>query len=158
MAANYTALIAAWNGATQPPTGTVGTAITGGMTTAQKIAAVNSWVVTSTIPASYTITGAQIASCINWTEFNALTAAKQTNVLQMCAIPGALSVGSSAAEIALLFDGMIIAYFPPGGATITTLSALAPAAQMWWAVSVANGGGGLSGLVSTTDATAGGLS
>src|SRR5271166_6015376 len=110
--AYYTALIAAWNGATQPPTGVVGTAITGGMTTAQKIAAVNGWTVTATIPASYTITGAQLASCINWAEFAALTAAQQQNVMLMCAIGGALSVGSSAAEIALLVDGMIIAYFP----------------------------------------------
>jgi len=43
--AYYDALIAAWNSATQPPAGVTGTAITGGMTTAQKLAAINTWTV-----------------------------------------------------------------------------------------------------------------
>ena len=42
---DYGALIAAWNSATQPPTGVTGTALTSGMTTAQKLAAVNGWTV-----------------------------------------------------------------------------------------------------------------
>lgn len=43
--AYYDALIAAWNGAQQPPAGVTGTALTAGMTTAQKLAAVNAWTV-----------------------------------------------------------------------------------------------------------------
>jgi len=125
--AYYTALIAGWNGNT-PPSGVVGTALTG-LTTAQKIAAINGWTVTATIPAQYTITGAQIAGCIKWSEFAALTATQQAQILAMCAIPGPLSVGSSAAEIALLFDGMIVAYFGSGSVTVANLSALATAAQ-----------------------------
>jgi hypothetical protein len=42
---DYTALITAWNSVTQPPAGVTGTALTGGMTTAQKLAAVNAWTV-----------------------------------------------------------------------------------------------------------------
>ena len=42
--AYYTALQTAWNGAPQPPAGVTGTALTGGMTTAQKLAAVNAWI------------------------------------------------------------------------------------------------------------------
>jgi hypothetical protein len=156
--AYYTDLIAAWNGATQPPAGCVGTAITGGMTTAQKIAAVNSWTVTATIPAQYTITGAQLDSCINAAEFLALTEQEQQNINALIDSPGPLSVGSSTAELALLTDGEIIAYFPAGGKTITALSALAPGAQSWWSTPVANGGGGLTSSVSAADATAAGLS
>ena len=72
--AYYDALVSAWNTGTVP-TGVVGTALTS-QTTAQKLININNWTVTSTIPASYTITGAQIASCIKWSEFAALTAAK----------------------------------------------------------------------------------
>lgn len=43
--AYYDILIAAWNNATQPPPGVTGTGLTGGMTTAQKLAAVNAWTV-----------------------------------------------------------------------------------------------------------------
>lgn len=42
--AYYTALIDAWNSATQPPVGVTGTALTG-LTTAQKLAAINAWTV-----------------------------------------------------------------------------------------------------------------
>ena len=155
--AYYDALIAAWNTGTVPG-GVVGSPLTGQIT-AVKLSRINAWTVTATIPASYTITGAQIASCINWAEFNALTQARQTAVLQMCAIPGALSVGSSAAELALLFDGMIVAYFGGGSATVVNLSALAPSAQPWWQVSVASGGGGLIVPVQPSDLVqAGGLS
>ena len=128
--AYYDALIAAWNAGTVP-SGCVGLALTG-QTTAQKLIRANAWTVTATIPAAYTVTGAQVANCINWAEFAALTATQQSNVLALCRIAGNLSVGSSAAEIALLADGMFIAYFPPAGPTITALAALAPSALPWW--------------------------
>jgi hypothetical protein len=155
--AYYTALINAWNGGTQPPTGVVGTALNGGMTTAQKIAAVNGWTVTVTIPASYTITANQIASCIKWSEYAALSASQQLDVRALLAIQGPISVGSSAGELALFADGMIVAYFPSGGATITNLSAFAPGALPFWQATVAQGGAGLNGPVSLSDTQAAGL-
>lgn len=151
--AYYTALIAAWNTGTVP-VGVVGTALTG-QTTAQKIININAWTLTATIPAAYTITSAQIASCIKWSEFAALTAAQQTQVQALLAIQGPISVGSSAAELALYCDGLIVAVFGSGSATVANLSALAPAAQAWVTASV---GGGLNGLVSLADTQAAGLS
>lgn len=51
--AYYTALQTAWNSVTQPPTGVTGTALSSGMTTAQKLAAVNAWtVVGAALPAN----------------------------------------------------------------------------------------------------------
>lgn len=131
--AYYTALINAWNGATQPPTGVVGTAITGGMTTAQKLAAVNGWSVTGSVPTSFFTTGDKILNCINWSEFNALTSVQQSNVLAMCNIVGQLLGGS--AQTSHLVAGMIIAYFPAAGPTITALTALAQGStNPWWQV------------------------
>jgi len=102
-------------------------------TTAAKLAQLNAITVTGSVPTSFYTTGAAILNCIDWTEFNALTAARQTNVLQMCAIPGQLLGGSS--QTSHLVAGMIIAYFPGGGPTITALTALAQAAvQPWWQV------------------------
>lgn len=129
--AYYTALIAAWNGATQPPTGVTGTALTGGMTTAQKLAAVNAWTVTGSVPSTIFVTGNQVLNCIDFAEFNALTAAKQTNMLQLCAVPGLLLGGS--ANTAKMLAGMNISYFPSGGPTIVALTALSQGAvQPWW--------------------------
>lgn len=126
----YSNLIAAWNNATQPPAGVSGTALTG-LTTAQKLAAVNGWAVTGSSPTAFGITGVQIANCINWTEFAALTAQQQSNVLALCSQPG-LYIGGSA-ETAHLVDAMIIAYFPSAGPTLTALTALAQAqVQPWW--------------------------
>ena len=153
--AYYTALISAWNTGTVPG-GVVGAALTG-QSTAQKLININGWVVTATIPAAYTISGAQLASCIKWSEMAALTDAQRKDVLLMCQLPS-LSVGSSAGELALLADGMVIAYFPPGGPTITALSALAPGASPWWQTPVANGGGGLNSPVTQADLTPNGLS
>lgn len=150
--AYYDAMKTAWLAGTVP-VGVVGAALTG-QTTAQKIININAWTLTATIPAVYTITGAQISSCIKWSEFAALTAAQQSLVMQLCSIPS-LSVGSNAAEIALLADGMIIAFFPAGGPTITALSALAPSAQAWV---TAIAGAGLNGPVSLADTQAAGLS
>ena len=155
--AYYTALIAAWNGATQPPTGVSGTGLTSGMTTDQKIAAVNGWTITGSIPTVLYATGNQIANCINWAEFNALTAAKQTNVLALCGINGPLLGGSS--NTAFLTDGMILATFPTSGPTIGALTALAQATVTpWWQVPVASGGAGLSSPVSMNDCIPAGLS
>lgn len=129
--AYYTALVAAWNGATQPPSGTSGTAITGGMTTAQKLAAVNGWTVTGSIPTAIMVSGSQVANCIDKTEFLALTAQKQSNILALCNSPGLLLGGS--ANTSHLLVGLLLDAFAPGGATMTALTALATSSvQPWW--------------------------
>jgi hypothetical protein len=51
---------------------------------------------------------------------------------------------------------MIVAFYPSGGKTITSLSALAPGAQPWWQVTVANNGAGLASPVSQADLLAAG--
>jgi hypothetical protein len=156
--AYYTALIAAWNGATQPPAGVTGTALTG-LTTANKIIAVNGWTVTGSVPTSFATTGAALLNCINWTEFAALTAQQQSNLLALLANPGPLLGGS--ANAGLITAGMFLAYFSNhSGPTILALNALAKATVTpWWQASVANGGAGLNSTITQYDITAaGGLS
>jgi hypothetical protein len=132
--AYYTAFVAAWNSATQPPAGVTGTALSG--TTAQKLALFNAWTVTGVIPTTLFVTGAQLLNCINWTEFSALTAAQQTNLLALCQVGGLLLGGSG--NTTFVVDGMFLAYFTNlSGPTITALTALAQGAvQSWW---LANG-------------------
>lgn len=128
--AYYTALITAWNGATQPPTGVTGTALTG-LSTANKLIAVNGWTVTGTIPTTIMVSGSQIANCIDKTEFIALTAQKQSNILALCNSPGLLLAGS--ANTSHLLVGLLLDAFTGGGATITALTALATSSvQPWW--------------------------
>lgn len=130
--AQYTNLIAAWNGATQPPTGVTGSPLLGGDTTAQKLAKVQAWTVTGAVPTTLYSTGAQLANCINYAEFKALTATQQANLLALCNNPGPLLGGS--ANTAFLVDGMILDYFTnKSGPTILALTALAQATvQPWW--------------------------
>jgi hypothetical protein len=101
-------------------------------TTAQKLATLNAMTVSGAVPTSFFVTGAQVLNCINWTEFNALTAAQQQNLLTMLAIPGSLLGGSG--NTAFMVDGMILAYFTnQSGPTITALTALAKATVVpWW--------------------------
>lgn len=129
--AYYDTLVTAWNGATQPPTGVTGTAITGGMTTAQKLAAVNGWTVTGVIPSTMTATGPQVLNCVVWSEFNALTPTQQSNFLMLCSNTGSLIGGS--ANLTHILPGMIIAYFGGASATVAALSAFSKTAtQPWW--------------------------
>ena len=116
--AYYDALIAKW--ATLTPG-----------TTAQKLAQINAITVTGSVPTSFYTTGDALLNCINWTEFNALTATQQSNLLHLCSTPGQLLGGSS--NTAFIVDGMFIAYFSLAGATIAALTALAKATvQPWW--------------------------
>jgi hypothetical protein len=162
--AYYDALISAWNTSTAAAVSATVTGVAGvagqslnGLTTAQKIAAVNGWTVTGTIPTSTTFTGAQLANCINWTEFAALTATQQSNLLALCQIPGGLLGGS--ANASFLPIGMILAAFTnASGPTRLALVGLANAlVQPWWSTPVANGGGGLGGTVAPGDASVAGL-
>lgn len=155
--AYYTALIAAWNGATQPPTGVTGTGLNGGMTTAQKIAAVNGWTITGTVPTSFFTTGDQLLNCINYTEFKSLTATEQANLLGMLRVSGPLLGGS--AQTSHMVSGMIVDLFltlHSGPNTIAALTALAQGVVTpWWQAST---GGNLTGPISQADVTAAGLS
>ena len=136
--AYYDTLKTAWNSATQPPTGVTGTALTG-LTTANKLIAVNNWTVTGSVPTTLYCTGPQLANCIDKTEFLALTAAQQQNLLLLCLSPGPLLGGS--ANTSHLTDGMILAYFTNlSGPTILALTALAQAVvQPWWQSVGSNG-------------------
>lgn len=141
----YDALIAKW--ATLSPG-----------TTAQKLVQINALTVTGSVPTTFYTTGDAILNCINWTEFAALTAQQQNNLLGMCRVPGSLLGGS--AQTSHLVAGMILAYFNVAGATVAALTALAQATvQPWWQATAVQGGGGLSSTVTPADlAAAGGLS
>ncbi len=131
--AYYDAFVAAWNNPTQPPPGATGVPITAGMTTQQKLDTVNAWTNVGSIPTSFYVTGDQVFNCIDKTEFFALTAAAQQNVLLMCAVtPGQLLGGS--AETAHLCAGMILQYFTNlSGPTISNFTKLAKATVVpWW--------------------------
>lgn len=150
--AYYDALKAAWTSATQPPAGVTGTGLTG-LTTAQKIAAVNAWTVPATptamIVPTYAIYNSLVAS-----EFEALTAANQQlirDILGMGTVD--VSAGTNARAV-------ILAVFPSSTQTFKNLVALAKAydspTQPWWSAST---GGNLNSTVSQNDlVAAGGLS
>lgn len=124
-------------------------------TTAAKLTQINAITVPGSIPTTILSSGADIINCIDWAEFNALTDPKQKNLLAMCAIPGQLLGGSG--QLTHMVPGMIVAYFPPAGATITALTAMAKALP-WWQATVAQGGGGLQAPVALSDLVqAGGL-
>lgn len=151
MAYNYSALVTAWNGATQPPTGVVGTPLTGGMTTVQKLAALNAWTVTGVAPSTFFITGIQIANCVKYSEFKALTAQQQSNLLALFNQQSGMIGGS--AQVAQLAAGMILDYFGAGSATVAALTALAQGVvQPWWQFA------GYGGPMSLTDTGLAGLS
>lgn len=139
----YDALIAAWNNATQPPPGVTGTGLLAGDTTAQKLAKVNAWTVTGSVPTVLSVTGVQLLNCVNYAEFKALAAAQQQNLLLLCLNPNPILGGSG--NVALIADGMILDYFTNhAGPTITALTALAQAQVQSW--SQANGYGPSIGL------------
>lgn len=121
-------------------------------TTAQKLTAINALTVSGSVPTTLYVTGAQLLNCINWTEFAALTAQQQSNLLMLCANPGPLLGGSG--NTAFVVDGMILAYFSHAGPTVAALTALAQASsQPWWQAN------GYSSPIGSGDlAAAGGLS
>lgn len=130
--AYYDALIAAWNSSIQPPAGVTGTGLSSAQATATKLININGWTVTGTVPTSFLTTGSALTACINFAEFNTLTAAQQSNVLALCNTPGNLLGGSTNAG--LLTGGMFITYFStPASPTIAKLTALAKAVTQSWA-------------------------
>jgi hypothetical protein len=144
--AYYTALIAKW------------VTLTPG-TTQQKIDQINAITITGSIPTSITVNGVQLANCVNYAEFKALTAAQQQNLMLLLAAGATGGLLGGSANTALLTVGMILDFFPVAGPTVANLTALAKGLiQPWWQAPVANGGGGLNGPVSVSDTTAAGLS
>lgn len=100
-----------------------------GATTALKLAALNAENVTGSIPATFTVTGDQILGCLDFTEFNSLTAAKQDAILQLCS--HATLLGGANTFVGKLFAN----YYSTMLAlpTITAFTALAQAiVQPWW--------------------------
>lgn len=98
-------------------------------TTAQKLAQINAQVVTGAVPTVAYSTGAQIFNCVVFSEFNAITAAQQTQLMQLCAMPGPLLGGSASPFIAPFF-GALAAKMP---GTIAALTALSKAiVTPWW--------------------------
>ena len=114
--AYYDVLIAAWNSVTQPPVGVTGTALTGGMTTVQKLAAVNGWKIAT--PQKTIVSTYQIYNIIVRSEFTALTAANQQSVRDIIGM--GIIDGSPGTQI----RAQLIAIFPSGTATFANLAAL----------------------------------
>ena len=146
----YAALITAWNGATQPPTGVTGTALTGGMTTAQKVAAVNAWTVPAAQPAILNVTS--VLNAIASADFLALTATQiaQMQLLLMSGANGTVNA-SPGTTVRAVFQSI----FAGKTTTLANLSALVSpydnATELWV---TANGYG--TGI-NTNDAAAAGL-
>lgn len=146
--AYFDSLIAAWNNPTQPPPGVTGSAITGGMTTAQKLAVVNGWQVVGAAKPML-ITPAKILNACTAADLAALT----TNQLQLLQL--LLSGTEVDASSGTALRAAIIAIFS-GKPSFTSLSALAALYDSpkvsWWQAN------GLSSPVSKDDAQAAGLS
>lgn len=124
--AYYTNLINAWTSAVQPPSGVTGTGLLAGDTTAQKLAKVNAWTVTGSIPTTIIATGLQVQQAIVPADFSSLTASQQSTVLQICAMPQVLSGSAS-------FIGPLLGTIFSGKQTLTNMIALATATtQPWW--------------------------
>lgn len=101
----YDALIAAWNGATQPPVGVTGAALTS-LTTAQKIAAVNGWTMKGS-PTKAILAPSAILNAIVFADLAALT---QLQVSQLTLLLAGTSIDASVgtsirAGIQALFAG-----------------------------------------------------
>lgn len=132
--AYYTALINQW------PSLTPGT-------TAAKLLQINSMVVTGSIPTSFFVSGNQVMNCIDWTEFAALTAQQQNNILNVCGINGDILGGQNS----FLGKMFVAAFTNLSGPTIVALTALAKGiSQPWWQAN------GYSGPFSQPDLVAAG--
>lgn len=114
--AYYDALIAAWNGATQPPAGVTGSGLLAGDTTAQKLAKLNAWTVTS--PAKALLTPSAILNAIVPADLAALTST-QIALMQLL-LQGTLVDASAGTAVRSQF----LLIFTGKTTTISQLSAL----------------------------------
>jgi len=126
--AYYTAFTTAWNGVTQPPAGVTGAGLTGGMTTAQKLAAMNGWTVIAAQKAM--LAPSQILNAIVFADLAALT---QLQVSQLALLLAGSQVDASAGTS---IRAGIQALFAGKSTTLANLAALvAPfdnAIAPWW--------------------------
>ncbi len=126
--AYYDAFIAGWNSVTQPPAGVTGTGLTGGMTTAQKLAALNAWTVVH--PTTALVTPTQLLNSIVAADFAGLgvQGLSQLQIL-MTSTQVDISFGSQIRSIlSTLFSGKVTTL-----ANITVLAAPFDNATMpWW--------------------------
>lgn len=88
---DYSKLVTAWTGATQPPAGVDGTGLRSDMTTEQKLAAVNAWRVAGNRQAL--LTPSQILNAIVPTDLASLT---QIQVSQLALLLSGATVDASA--------------------------------------------------------------
>jgi hypothetical protein len=172
MAVDYTALMAAW-ASTALPTGVSGTPLSSGMTTAQKLAAVNGWTVAG--PA----VDVQVSSVVGYLGLNAklsvlqtyattavagtngattqsVTAARELMAIIDC--PNAPSFQMSSAEVYSTIQGMLSALEGDSnsgitGSDATALLGLSASTEPWWQAA-----GYTSPFNSNDLAAAGGLS
>lgn len=149
----YTALIAAWNNATQPPPGVTGPPLTA-LSTEQKIVAINSWTVPA--PQKAILTPSQILNAVVPSDLATLTIAQVallTLILQGSTVDGSAGTTVRAAAQAI-FAGKATTLANLGALVATFDSAVLP----WWRASVAQNGGGLNCSVSAGDISLAGLS
>ena len=81
--------------------------------------------------ASFYTTGDALLNCIDYNEFKALQAVRQTAILNMLCVVGPLLSGT--ANAAKIVPGMMLDTFPAGSVTRTAMTQLAKAVtEPWW--------------------------
>jgi len=130
--AYYTALIAAWNSTTQPPSGVIGTALTG-LTTAQKLAAVNAWTVSNVPASTWWASSQQLYECIVGSELLTLTQANRMELWAFLNTPFPKIGGATAPSILIVSTG----FFPKATCPLTYANLVALAntvagTSLWW--------------------------
>jgi hypothetical protein len=114
--AYFTALTTAWNSGVQPPAGVTGTALTG-LTTAQKVAAINAWTVVAPLPAILNVT--DVINAVVAADLLALTAT-QLQVLTLLLMGGSTVNGSPGTTVRAVFQSV----FAGKATTLANLTAL----------------------------------
>lgn len=115
--AYYDALIAAWNNATQPPPGVTGVSLTG-LTTANKLAAIQVWTVASGVAGKAILSPSSILNAVAFADLAALT---QLQVSQLALLLAGSSVDAS---VGTSIRAGIQALFASKTTTINNLGAL----------------------------------
>lgn len=155
--AYYQALINAWNGTGALPAGCTGNTFAGaGDTPANKLAAINSWVMAGqAVQQPVVVQTTKIYNCIDFTnDWPVLSAAQQASVNTI------LSMGIVDASPGTQVRAQLVAAFTGRTSTLNALTALANSfkpSPFWWQVAQANGGGGLLWAPRIHDAVAVGL-
>ena len=125
MPVNYAPLISEWTTLTGASTVTT---LAGAQNIPTVLAQINALTVTGSTPTLTHSTGDAIFNCLVWSEFNPLTSAEKTQLMQICTIPGQLLGGSASPFIAPFF-GTLAARMPT---TIANLVALSQAIVTPW--------------------------